>query len=196
MSTKNLQKTLLALLAILTFAACSKDVDKSTDTSTDIVSENSKKSETNDESSNETNKETNANDEGKEDTADVTNMIEDGTYTSSLEPGRNGEREADGSWANVYDMAIDKDMLIVKGSLDFFSDDDTSSEAKPLENQVNVFKIDDATQFTTQSNSNTETNTHSQEEFISMYNETKDQQLALFVQVANGTVMEVHMGLK
>ena len=196
MSTKNLQKTLLALLAILTFAACSKDVDKSTDTSTDIVSENSKQSETNDESSNETNKETNANDEGKEDTADVTNMIEDGTYTSSLEPGRNGEREADGSWANVYDMAIDKDMLIVKGSLDFFSDDDTSSEAKPLENQVNVFKIDDATQFTTQSNSNTETNTHSQEEFISMYNETKDQQLALFVQVANGTVMEVHMGLK
>lgn len=196
MNKKKLQKTLLALLAILTFAACSKDVDKSTDTSTDIVNENSKQSETNDESSNETNKETNANEEGKEDTADGTNMIDDGTYTSSLEPGRNGEREADGSWANVYDMAIDKDMLIVKGSLDFFSDDDTSSEAKPLENQVNVFKIDDATQFTTQSNSSTETNTLSQEEFISMYNETKDQQLALFVQVANGTVMEVHMGLK
>lgn len=196
MNTKNLQKTLLALLAILTFAACSKDLDKSTDTSTDIVSENSKQSETNDESSNETNKETNANDEGKEDTADGINMIEDGTYTSSLEPGRNGEREADGSWANVYDIAIDKDMLIVKGSLDFFSDDDTSSEAKPLENQVNVFKMDNASQFTTQSNASSETNTHSQEEFLSMYNETKDQQLALFVQVANGTVMEVHMGLK
>ena len=143
MNKKKLQKTLLALLAILTFSACSKDVDKSTDTSTEIVSEN------NDESSNETNIETNTNDEDKEDTADGINMIDDGTYTSSLEPGRNGEREADGSWANVYDIAIDKDMLIVKGSLDFFSDDDTSSEAKPLENQVNVFKIDDASQFTT-----------------------------------------------
>ena len=196
MNVKNLQKTLLALLAILTFAACSKDLDKSTDTSTEIVSEDSNQSETNDESSNKTNKEANANDEGKEDTADGTNMIDDGTYTSSLEPGRNGEREADGSWANVYDMAIDKDMLIVKGSLDFFSDDDTNSEAKPLENQVNVFKIDDATQFTTQSNSSTETNTLSQEEFLSMYNETKDQQLALFVQVADGRVIEVHMGLK
>lgn len=196
MNKKKLQKTLLALLAILTFAACSKDSEESADTSTEIVSEDSNQSETNDESSNKTNKEANANDEGKEDTADGTNMIKDGTYTSSLEPGRNGEREADGSWANVYDMAIDKDMLIVKGSLDFFSDDDTNSEAKPLENQVNVFKIDNASQFTTQSNSNSETNTHSQEEFLNMYNETKDQQLALFVQVANGTVMEVHMGLK
>ena len=181
MNKKKLQKTLLALLAILTFAACSKDLDKSTDTSTETVSEN---------------KETNTNDEDKGDTADGVNMIDDGTYTSSLEPGRNGEREADGSWANVYDIAIDGDKLIVKGSLDFFPDDDTSSEAKPLENQVNVFKIDNASQFTTQSNSSSETNTHSQEEFISMYNETKDQQLALFVQVANGTVMEVHMGLK
>lgn len=191
MNKKKLQKTLLALLAILTFAACSKDSEKSADTSTEIVSEN------NDENSNETNKETNTNDdEEKEDTADGVNMIDDGTYTSSLELGRNGEREADGSWANVYDIAIDGDKLIVKGSLDFFPDDDTSSEAKPLENQVNVFKIDDATQFTTQSNASSETNTHSQEEFLSMYNETKDQQLALFVQVANGTVMEVHMGLK
>lgn len=196
MNVKNLQKTLLALLAILTFAACSKDLDKSTDTSTEIVSEDSNQSETNDESSNETNKEANTNDEGKEDTADGTNMIDDGTYTSSLEPGRNGERESDGSWANIYDIAIDKDMLIVKGSLDFFSDDDTSSEAKPLENQVNVFKINDATKFTTQSNSSTETNTHSKEEFLSMYNETKDEQLALFVQVADGRVIEVHMGLK
>ncbi|WP_044565765.1 hypothetical protein [Anaerococcus provencensis] len=190
MNKKNLQKTLLALLAILTFSACSKDSEESADTSTEFVSEN------NDERSKETNKETNTNDEGKEDTADGINIIDDGTYTSSLEPGRNGEREADGSWANVYDIAIDGDKLIVKGSLDFFSDDDTSSEAKPLENQVNVFKIDDATQFTTQSNSSSETNTHSQEEFLNMYNETKDQQLALFVQVANGTVMEVHMGLK
>lgn len=191
MNKKKLQKTLLALLAILTFSACSKDLDKSADTSTEFVSEN------NDKSSNETNKETNTNDdEEKEDTADGVNMIDDGTYTSSLEPGRNGEREADGSWANVYDIAIDGDKLIVKGSLDFFPDDDTSSEAKPLENQVNVFKIDDATQFTTQSNASSETNTHSQEEFLSMYNETKDQQLALFVQVANGTVIEVHMGLK
>ena len=191
MNKKKLQKTLLALLAILTFAACSKDSEKSADTSTEIVSEN------NDENSNETNKETNTNDdEEKEDTADGVNMIDDGTYTSSLEPGRNGEREADGSWANVYDIAIDSNKLIVKGSLDFFPDDDTSSEAKPLENQVNVFKIDDATQFTTQSNASSETNTHSQEEFLSMYNETKDQQLALFVQVANGTVIEVHMGLK
>ncbi|WP_282928959.1 hypothetical protein [Anaerococcus sp. Marseille-Q7828] len=191
MNKKKLQKTLLALLAILTFAACSKDSEKSADTSTEIVSEN------NDENSNETNKETNTNDdEEKEDTADGVNMIDDGTYTSSLEPGRNGEREADGSWANVYDIAIDSNKLIVKGSLDFFPDDDTSSEAKPLENQVNVFKIDDATQFTTQSNASSETNTHSQEEFLNMYDETKDQQLALFVQVANGTVMEVHMGLK
>ena len=55
MNTKNLQKTLLALLAILTFSACSKDLDKSTDTSTEIVSEN------NTESSNETNIETNTN---------------------------------------------------------------------------------------------------------------------------------------
>ena len=69
MNTKILQKTLLALWAILTFAACSKYSDKSTDTSTDIVSENSKQSETNDERSNETNKEANINDEGKEDTA-------------------------------------------------------------------------------------------------------------------------------
>lgn len=191
MNKKKLQKTLLALLAILTFAACSKDSEKSADTSTEIVSEN------NDENSNETNKETNTNDdEEKEDTADGVNMIDDGTYTSSLEPGRNGEREADGSWANVYDIAIDSNKLIVKGSLDFFPDDDTSSEAKPLENQVNVFKIDNASQFTTQSNASSETNTHSQEEFLNMYNETKDQQLALFVQVANGTVMEVHMGLK
>jgi len=196
MNKKKLQKTLLALLAILTFSACSKDLDKFTDTSTETVSENSKQNETKDESSNETNKETNTNDEEKEDTADGVNMIDDGTYTSSLEPGRNGEREADGSWANIYDIAIDGDKLIVKGSLDFFPDDDTSSEAKPLENQVNVFKIDDATQFTTQSNASSETNTHSQEEFLSMYNETKDQQLALFVQVANGTVIEVHMGLK
>lgn len=191
MNKKKLQKTLLALLAILTFSACSKDLDKSADTSTEFVSEN------NDKSSNETNKETNTNDdEEKEDTADGVNMIDDGTYTSSLEPGRNGEREADGSWANVYDIAIDSNKLIVKGSLDFFPDDDTSSEAKPLENQVNVFKIDNASQFTTQSNASSETNTHSQEEFLNMYNETKDQQLALFVQVANGTVMEVHMGLK
>lgn len=190
MNKKKLQKTLLALLAILTFSACSKDSEKSADTSTEIVSEN------NDENSNETNIETNTNDEDKEDTADGINMIDDGTYTSSLEPGRNGEREADGSWANVYDIAIDGDKLIVKGSLDFFPDDDTSSEAKPLENQVNVFKMDNASQFTTQSNSSSETNTHSQEEFLSMYNETKDQQLALFVQVADGRVMEVHMGLK
>lgn len=196
MKKKKLQKTLLAILAIISFAACSQDSDKATDTSTEIVNENSKQSETNDESSKETDKEAKTNDEGKEDTADGINMIDDGTYTSSLEPGRNGEREADGSWANVYDIAIDGDKLIVKGSLDFFQDDDTSSEAKPLENQVNVFKIDDATQFTTQSNSSSETNTHSQEEFLNMYNETKDQQLALFVQVANGTVMEVHIGLK
>lgn len=196
MKKNKLQKTLLAILAIISFVACSQDSDKATDTSTETVSENSKQNETKDESSKETNKETNTNDEEKEDTADGVNMIDDGTYTSSLEPGRNGEREADGSWANVYDIVIDGDKLIVKGSLDFFPDDDTSSEAKPLENQVNVFKIDDATQFTTQSNASSETNTHSQEEFLNMYDETKDQQLALFVQVANGTVMEVHMGLK
>ena len=194
MNKKKLQKTLLALLAILTFAACSKDSEKSADTSTEIVSEN------NDESSNETNKETtkeiNTNDESKEDKADGINLIDDGTYTSSLEPGRNGDREADGSWANVYDIDINKEMLIVKGSLDFLPSDDTMSEPKPLENQVNVFKIDNASQFTTQSNTSTETNTYSQEEFLSIYNETKDQQLALFVQVADGTVMEVHMGLK
>lgn len=111
-----------------------------------------------------------------------------GTYASSLEPGKNGEREADGSWGNVYDILLEGNTLIIKGSLDFYAEDKSDESAELLGNQDNIVKIGNNTRFTSQTqeqSSKGEETTYTPEEFIKFYNENKENLKAIFIEVDN-----------
>ena len=71
---------------------------------------------------------------------EAVNLTDDGSYTTGLVPGREGEREADGSWANVYDMEIQGNNLIVKGSLDYAEPMRSEEGTIPIDNQISDFK--------------------------------------------------------
>ena len=197
-----IKSTMLAALMLTTFTACTNNENpadtNSPENETQDQAENiDKTSEENTENTVDRPEENTENDENSNENTDVNipdavNLSDDGSYTSSLIPGREGEREADGSWANVYDMEIQGNNLIVKGSMDYAEPMRSEEGTIPIDNQISVFKINGNSKFFSRIGRD-DISEHSPEDFIKYYNENKDQQEALFIEVREGNLFEVTM---
>lgn len=198
MKLRKMKSTMLAALMLTSFTACANNENpadtnspenetqqqaESTEEITQNTDQNPEENTDNEESSDE-NTEINI--------PEAVNLTDDGSYTTSLIPGREGEREADGSWANVYDMEIQGDNLIVKGSLDYAEPMRSEEGTIPIDNQISVFKINDNSNFFSRIGRE-DISEHSPEDFIKYYNENKDQQEALFIEVREGILYELMM---
>lgn len=198
MKFRKMKSTMLAALMFTSFTACANNenpVDtkspenqaqqqaESTDEDTQNTDQNPEEITYNEESSDE-NTEINI--------PEAVNLTDDGSYTTSLVPGREGEREADGSWANVYDMKIQGNNLIVKESLDYAEPMRSEEGTIPIDNQISVFKINDNSNFFSRIGRE-DISEHSPEDFIKYYNENKDEQEALFIEVREGILYELMM---
>lgn len=198
MKLRKMKSTMLAALMLTSFTACANNENpadtnspenetqqqaESTEEITQNTDQNPEENTDNEESSDE-NTEINI--------PEAVNLTDDGSYTTSLIPGREGEREADGSWANVYDMEIQGDNLIVKGSLDYAEPMRSEEGTIPIDNQISVFKINDNSNFFSRIGRE-DISEHSPEDFIKYYNENKDEQEALFIEVREGILYELMM---
>lgn len=198
MKFRKMKSTMLAALMFTSFTACAINENpadtnspenetqqqaESTEEITQNTDQNPEENTDNEESSDE-NTEINI--------PEAVNLTDDGSYTTSLIPGREGEREADGSWANVYDMEIQGDNLIVKGSMDYAEPMRSEEGTIPIDNQISVFKINDNSNFFSRIGRE-DISEHSPEDFIKYYNENKDEQEALFIEVREGILYELMM---
>lgn len=198
MKFRKMKSTMLAALMFTSFTACVNNENpadtnspenetqqqaESTEEITQNTDQNPEENTNNEESSDE-NTEINI--------PEAVNLTDDGSYTTSLIPGREGEREADGSWANVYDMEIQGDNLIVKGSMDYAEPMRSEEGTIPIDNQISVFKINDNSNFFSRIGRE-DISEHSPEDFIKYYNENKDEQEALFIEVREGILYELMM---
>ena len=117
------------------------------------------------------------------------NLTEDGTYIASFDTGK----EASEKYQD-YNLKIQDDTLTVEGPLQFIASGESDDDIKNLDDQKNVFIIDQNTSFQVQDTYTQEN--HSQEEFQQIFEETKGKQIALFVEVLNGKAIVVNLGYK
>ena len=117
------------------------------------------------------------------------NLTEDGTYIASFDTGK----EASEKYQD-YNLKIQDDTLTVEGNLQFIASGGSDDDIKNLDEQRNVFIIDQNTIFQVQDTYTQEN--HSQEEFQQIFEETKGKQIALFVEVLDGKAIVVNLGYK
>lgn len=198
MKFRKMKSTMLSALMFTSFTACANNENSADTNSPENQAQQQAESTEEDTQNTDQNPEeiTDYEESSDENTEinipEAVNLTDDGSYTTSLIPGREGEREADGSWANVYDMEIQGDNLIVKGSMDYAEPMRSEEGTIPIDNQISVFKINDNSNFFSRIGRE-DISEHSPEDFIKYYNENKDQQEALFIEVREGILYELMM---
>ena len=198
MKFRKMKSTMLAALMFTSFTACANNENPAdTNSPENQAQQQAESTEEDTQNTDQNPEEITDNEESSDENTEINipeavNLTDDGSYTTSLIPGREGEREADGSWANVYDMEIQGDNLIVKGSLDYAEPMRSEEGTIPIDNQISVFKINDNSNFFSRIGRE-DISEHSPEDFIKYYNENKDQQEALFIEVREGILYELMM---
>ena len=198
MKFRKMKSTMLAALMFTSFTACANNENPAdTNSPENQAQQQAESTEEDTQNTDQNPEEITGNEESSDENTEINipeavNLTDDGSYTTSLIPGREGEREADGSWANVYDMEIQGDNLIVKGSLDYAEPMRSEEGTIPIDNQISVFKINDNSNFFSRIGRE-DISEHSPEDFIKYYNENKDQQEALFIEVREGILYELMM---
>ena len=198
MKFRKMKSTMLAALMFTSFTACANNENPAdTNSPENQAQQQAESTEEDTQNTDQNPEEITDNEESSDENTEINipeavNLTDDGSYTTSLIPGREGEREADGSWANVYDMEIQGDYLIVKWSLDYAEPMRSEEGTIPIDNQISVFKINDNSNFFSRIGRE-DISEHSPEDFIKYYNENKDQQEALFIEVREGILYELMM---
>ena len=198
MKFRKMKSTMLAALMFTSFTACANNENPAdTNSPENQAQQQAESTEEDSQNTDQNPEEITDNEESSDENTEINipeavNLTDDGSYTTSLIPGREGEREADGSWANVYDMEIQGNNLIVKGSLDYAEPMRSEEGTIPIDNQISVFKINDNSNFFSRIGRE-DISEHSPEDFIKYYNENKDQQEALFIEVREGILYELMM---
>lgn len=198
MKFRKMKSTMLAALMFTSFTACANNENPAdTNSPENQAQQQAESTEKDTQNTDQNPEEITDNEESSDENTEINipeavNLTDDGSYTTSLTPGREGEREADGSWANVYDMEIQGDNLIVKGSMDYAEPMRSEEGTIPIDNQISVFKINDNSNFFSRIGRE-DISEHSPEDFIKYYNENKDQQEALFIEVREGILYELMM---
>ncbi|WP_394022273.1 hypothetical protein ACF3NF_04040 [Anaerococcus martiniensis] len=198
MKFRKMKSTMLAALMFTSFTACANNENPAdTNSPENQAQQQAESTEEDTQNTDQNPEEITDNEESSDENTEINipeavNLTDDGSYTTSLIPGREGEREADGSWANVYDMEIQGDNLIVKGSLDYAEPMRSEEGTIPIDNQISVFKVNDNSNFFSRIGRE-DISEHSPEDFIKYYNENKDQQEALFIEVREGILYELMM---
>lgn len=193
-----MKSTMLAALMFTSFTACANNENPAdTNSPENQAQQQAESTEEDSQNTDQNPEEITDNEESSDENTEINipeavNLTDDGSYTTSLIPGREGEREADGSWANVYDMEIQGNNLIVKGSMDYAEPMRSEEGTIPIDNQISVFKINDNSNFFSRIGRE-DISEHSPEDFIKYYNENKDQQEALFIEVREGILYELMM---
>lgn len=198
MKFRKMKSTMLAALMFTSFTACANNENPAdTNSPENQAQQQAESTEEDTQNTDQNPEEITDNEESSDENTEINipeavNLTDDGSYTTSLIPGREGEREADGSWANVYDMEIQGDNLIVKGSMDYAEPMRSEEGTIPIDNQISVFKINDNSNFFSRIGRE-DISEHSPEDFIKYYNENKDEQEALFIEVREGILYELMM---
>ena len=198
MKFRKMKSTMLAALMFTSFTACANNENPAdTNSPENQAQQQAESTEEDTQNTDQNPEEITDNEESSDENTEINipeavNLTDDGSYTTSLVPGREGEREADGSWANVYDMEIQGNNLIVKGSMDYAEPMRSEEGTIPIDNQISVFKINDNSNFFSRIGRE-DISEHSPEDFIKYYNENKDQQEALFIEVREGILYELMM---
>lgn len=198
MKFRKMKSTMLATLMFTSFTACANNENPAgTNSPENQAQQQAESTEEDTQNTDQNPEEITDNEKSSDENTEVNipeavNLTDDGSYTTSLIPGREGEREADGSWANVYDMEIQGNNLIVKGSMDYAEPMRSEEGTIPIDNQISVFKINDNSNFFSRIGRE-DISEHSPEDFIKYYNENKDQQEALFIEVREGILYELMM---
>lgn len=94
--------------------------------------------------------------------------------------------------ASVYEVQLDEDVIIVKGSFNYSEDCDgmTESDDKILSNDEYSFKIDESTKYMAVGGMN-EPSDMGLESFLSYFKEVENSGLGLIIIVENGVSKEV-----
>lgn len=198
MKFRKMKSTMLAALMFTSFTACANNENPAdTNSPENQAQQQAERTEEDTQNTDQNPEEITDNEESSNENTEINipeavNLTDDGSYTTSLIPGREGESEADGSWANVYDMEIQGDYLIVKWSLDYAEPMRSEEGTIPIDNQISVFKINDNSNFFSRIG-RTDISEHSPEDFIKYYNENKDEQESLFIEVREGILYELMM---
>ncbi|MFO3665309.1 hypothetical protein ACCQ41_03455 [Anaerococcus sp. ENR0831] len=198
MKFRKMKSTMLAALMFTSFTACANNENPAdTNSPENQAQQQAESTEEDTQNTDQNPEEITDNEKSSDENTEVNipeavNLTDDGSYTTSLIPGREGEREADGSWANVYDMEIQGNNLIVKGSMDYAEPMRSEEGTIPIDNQISVFKINDNSNFFSRIGRE-DISEHSPEDFIKYYNENKDEQEALFIEVREGLLYELMM---
>lgn len=120
------------------------------------------------------------------------NLIEeDGAYMASIIASDKGEVN-EYNMSSVYEVQLDEDVIIVKGSFNYSEDYDgmTESDDKILSNDEYSFKIDASTKYMAVGGMN-EPSDIGLERFLSYFKEVENSGLGLIIIVENGVSKEV-----
>ena len=118
-------------------------------------------------------------------------LKDEGKYSSSLMSVK-PEGSDDLGLTNVSNVTIDGNKLIVTGSLDYYKDPTNYQDAKTLEEEEHLFKLNDETIFQAVGGM-APPEKFTKEEFVDFYKQVKDSGLGLIIMIKDGVAQSVEI---
>lgn len=206
MKNKKLVRAFSIFALVTAFAACSNKAPETNDSSTpaSVGDVSSDEKEMDDQSTEINQMSTESNDpqaaneqapveektEENENENENEEMTKDGVYVSTLLASNEGNPMKDIDSATCYEVNIEEDTLIVKGSIDYRETFEDYDNISPIENGEHKFKLAEDAVF--QAVGGTSPGQEfTREEFLEYEKEVDDSGLALIIEVENGLVTSV-----
>lgn len=206
MKNKKLVRAFSIFALVTAFAACSNKAPETNDSSTPASVEDvsSDEKEMDDQSTEINQMSTESNDpqaaneqapveektEENENENENEEMTKDGVYVSTLFASNEGNPMEDIDSATCYEVNIEEDTLIVKGSIDYRETFEDYDNISPIENGEHKFKLAEDAVF--QAVGGTSPGQEfTREEFLEYEKEVDNSGLALIIEVENGLVTSV-----
>lgn len=207
MKEKKVLKVLSIFALVTAFAACSNNSTKTTEESNTSVEEpvSTEDVQSNDESSiesvndeslmeNEMSTESNdpkaLNEQNMTENEEVEMHETDGIYVTTLLASNEGNPIEDIDSGTSYEVNIEEDKLIVKGSFNYREDESDYDNQTLLEGQDHTFKLADDAEFAAVGGTGPGEK-FTRDEFLKYEKEVSDSGLALIIKVENGLVKSV-----
>lgn len=213
MKNKKIMKVISMFALVTAFAACSNNTPKTneestpsnnveststqednqqpTEESTDQNNDQDQDKDTNDMSTESSDPQASNEVVASEDDEEPMEEVKDGVYVTNLLASNNGEPIEDVDMGSIYQVSIEDDKLILKGTIDYKENEEAKSgDLTSVEGKEHTFKLADDVTFQAVGGT-APAKKFNKDEFLEYEKKVEDSGLALLIEVEDGLVKTV-----